>query len=548
MLTKINPLKRCALILSLGVCTPVAAQNWQHEVLFTHPSCPEQQVTSYRDPALADTYAGLIHLNGSTSVFDFDDLPLLYLEPGEGIPTMGGGKREIIPDGVFCRSDDKELSLRRAAGTAERQSDSPYLRVFDWLATVKPQDELFLASMSFSDNDLAKKLCTIAQQGTKVKLFIQEPRGFNSAYKTVVNCREADSEIAGGSTTVFVNEPEASLLEMIIYPRGKRRLAHMKTIVIKYQNQDHEPSLRSKVRYSFQSANLSSGMWAHHENWNFITSDAEHWLAKDHLCLKDSVNKSTVADLSRLYEAIADCRDENNINADRVLDNEIQNYFVPFSSTRGFNDKKALRKTLFEEVERSKKIRIAAHHLTDGKLLEQLSSKLRSGELELDIIVDDDMFWTAHYRSDDPLIDEGGRMYYEPTDYSKSCHWGKTADQASSCFGLFSAFEYQNIEAKLLKYGAQIRFFEANHRNFKLFHNKIIMFEYNAPYHGYHAAVFTGAGNLSKAGFERNFENYYLVRKPEFVADFEQNYQILFNKAVKQNELPITWDFFTTNK
>jgi hypothetical protein len=95
--------------------------------------------------------------------------------------------------------------------------------------------------------------------------------------------------------------------------------------------------------------------------------------------------------------------------------------------------------------------------------------------------------------------------------------------------------------------GAQLKMFESNHLSKMLFHNKFIVFEYKEPEGQIKGSVFTGAGNLSKSGFERNFENYYLMRIPHVFAAFQQQFLDLFLRAQFESDLPLTWDYSTTD-
>ena len=512
----------------------MALAQWDYEVLFTKPTCPAQNFVDYRPPAVSETYERLLDEASLTAkpneaLLAFDELPRTTLPTG--IETIGGSIRQTIPAGVFCDDDDREASLVRAEDSAIRDTDSPYLRVFDWLDTLKPGDKAFVASMSFSSNEVATALCAKAVAGVEVKVFLHEPGRPNTAFTILQECQTSEGSAA---------------LELIQYPKGRERLAHMKTIVLEYLNPQHDAALQGKVRYTFQSANLSSsGLWGHHENWSFITSTNDHWLAQDHLCLRDTVSDENLSDLNNFYTSLTRCRDEKNITSRRLVDQDIQAFFTPVFSNAGYNDRRALRTMLAEELGRSQKVQIAIHHLTDRQLLAALEAGLRAGDFELELLLDDDLFWTDFASSSRPYVDENERRYYEPLDYSRRCDWGKTRDEAERCFTIFRRAEYLSIRDYLIAAGARVKYIEANHLGFKLFHHKFMIFTYRQPVDGYRSAVFTGAGNFSKSGFERNFENYYLVRRPGFVEAFKINFERLFQLGVDRQQLPITWDYST---
>ena len=63
-------------------------------------------------------------------------------------------------------------------------------------------------------------------------------------------------------------------------------------------------------------------------------------------------------------------------------------------------------------------------------------------------------------------------------------------------------------------------------RKVQLQHNKFLIF--TGPLHNNYS-VFTGAGNLTGAAFEKNFENFYLIKDPAVYFMFRLQYYRFWN-------------------
>lgn len=501
--------------LQIGGWTPA-----HYEVLFTNPVCPRQRFVSYRPrnppPETLESSRGPVRISP-----DRNEITPLALD-ASGIPTLGGGRRDFIPANVFCDSSDLEASTLRPRDNPYRKTESPLNRIEDWVEGTKPGDELFVASFSFSMAPVGHWICDAAQRGVHVKVFMHEPEFGSDAFDTIQKC------------------PGVELLQF----KSSGRLAHFKSLVIV----DHASDT---VRISFQSGNISSGTWGHHENWNFVTLPRQHWFSQDHVCLRDALTKESVSNLKILYKNLDACRAKYGVDEARAQDPWMRDYFIP--KTGGpYDDRKELAK-LTSEVERSSAVWIAAHHMTEPGLIQALTEKLTTDPtFEVKMLVDAELFWSSYQ---DPFgqgltwkVD--GKVYGESDSLTSYCLWGLTEAAARKVrCSLFNRGEFQaDFSPKTLeKAGAELRFVETNHLGKMLFHNKFILFQYKTPENGIEGSLFTGAGNLTQAGFEKNFENYYWIRIPHVYAAFRRQFTMLFDKAVPEKDLPLTWDFRTVD-
>ncbi len=510
--------------------TPLRAGEWSQdtfETLFSNPVCPEQTFVSYRAAEAPATKV----VQGTADAFVYpsrSQVREIKVGP-EGIPTLGGGFRQTIPANVYCDASDFARSTESLVTNTLRDRDSPYTRLIEWIDSTRSGDSLFVASFSLSMDAVAKTICEAKERGVETKVFMHDVAEGNNAYNRLKACL-AD--------------------QLIEFPEGKGRLAHMKSVMIEYKNPEHE-IMKDKVRVSFQSGNISSGTWGHHENWNFITQSADHWFSQDHLCLRDAIRADTVNNMSLIYGAIEECRQRKGIDAVRGTDSEMRSYFIP-KSGGSYDDRKELKKLILE-VQKAKSVWIAAHHLTAPDLINALKARLQKKDQDgfsVKILVDSEVFWAnarLPFQTDTQVVYEfGGKTYPSPSSLTSYCKWGvdvKLArDQRCS---LFSVGDFSDGPGLLEKAGAELKVFESNHLAKMLFHNKIIIFEYAQPEGNHAGSVFMGAGNLSSAGFEKNFENYYLVNVPHVYEAFRQQFKLLFARGTYTKDLPITWDYKT---
>jgi phosphatidylserine/phosphatidylglycerophosphate/cardiolipin synthase-like enzyme len=191
--------------------------------------------------------------------------------------------------------------------------------------------------------------------------------------------------------------------------------------------------------------------------------------------------------------------------------------------------------------------------MTDPKLIQALIQRLTADSaFQVKMLVDSELYW-SDYRD---TVAQGlswkvdGRIFGESDSLTSYCLWGLSEVQARRVrCSLFNRGEYSAEfgALALLQAGADLRFIESNHLGKMLFHNKFLIFEYETAENGIEGSVFTGAGNLTRAGFETNFENFYWIRIPHVYQAFRKQFQMLFDKAAREEDLPITWDFRTVD-
>ena len=93
----------------------------------------------------------------------------------------------------------------------------------------------------------------------------------------------------------------------------------------------------------------------------------------------------------------------------------------------------------------------------------------------------------------------------------------------------------------LVKEGLKTRYIETyaddvlKAKRVQLQHNKFIIFTGKEG----GGSVFTGAGNLTNAAFEKNFENFYIIKRPFVYFSFRLQYFHLWsNLGTNPSEMP----------
>ncbi|MBF0440281.1 MAG: hypothetical protein HQK54_00085 [Oligoflexales bacterium] len=499
--------------------TGSAWDSSEFDVLFTNPVCPFQEFVSYK-PRGGYAFKEI----GDKWVYPSREEVKDVTVPVMGIPTVGGEFRKGIPPNVYCTNKDFAFSTKRLPENSYRKKENPMNRIEDWISRTREQDEIFLASFSFTSRQLKEWLCAAAKErGVKVKVLI--------------NVNE------DGSPTVDAIKSECPEIEMI-EASSSARLAHLKFMLVFYNNSNHDEKIRKDGFLSFQTANVSfSGFWAHHETWNFVRKDRSNWFIQDHICLRDAITRETMENMLEFSDRISKCRSEKGINSRREP-SLVSNYFIPVSGGE-YNDKVKIKEIL-EEIGRAKTLKIAAHHIAYEDIYEALIQRLKNAENDgftLEIVIDSQIFWTGYTKNKKIVVDD--IAYFSPDDYTGYCHYGKKNDSIKRSCSMYNISEFYGKFGlkRLISEGARVRYFESNHRDYKFFHNKFIISEYKSPEGVISGSVFVGAGNFSKAAFERNLENYYLIKIPHVYEEYKKQFDYLFSLAVEKDSLPITWDY-----
>lgn len=260
---------------------------------------------------------------------------------------------------------------------------------------------------------------------------------------------------------------------------GSIGYAHNKVILIN----PHGDSEYMKMTIS--SGNMSSGVVTHHENWHFIEAARDSYFAQAHVCLMEAqIDEDSSSGRTQYKTALNTCR--SNIDAPEETD--IKAFFIP-----NRDDAKRAEKYLLGAIDEAKKIDLGAHRFGHTKLINKLEDKLEAGTLALRMVADDDLYWL------DPLA-------------------GPSSESGDN-----DAFEANNVK-RLRTAGDgkfEIRYFETNHREHLLHHNKYLIYRTSA---GKPFGLLAGAANLTGTGFNDNFENIYFIKVPHVLAAFDTQF------------------------
>lgn len=257
--------------------------------------------------------------------------------------------------------------------------------------------------------------------------------------------------------------------------------AHNKIMII-------NPNDREVTKIVFSSGNLSGGTSINHENWNFVTTSPESYFAKAHVCaINGMIEAGDKRGNFRTY--LEGCRAKIKARPE----SDITIYFSPI-------DGKAAINKVSEASKKSKLIELMAHRFSGA--LATLYSDLVSNGKKVQCILDDDIYWSEKLKKD---------------------------------VGRNTKVEASRIYNDLINKGMETRFLQTNQNVFQLQHNKFMIFTFDNG----SGAVFNGAGNMTTAAFEKNFENFYYITIPEVVEAYNRQYDLYFNKmATRPEDMP----------
>ena len=238
--------------------------------------------------------------------------------------------------------------------------------------------------------------------------------------------------------------------------------AHNKILAI-------NPNDEKVFRLVFSSGNMSSGTAIHHENWNFITTSQETYFSQAHKCLIKGMlgYGKTKAEFTQFMN---ECR----AGIKTPEESDIKSFFVPADGNKAFL-------ALENVAQRATSIDIVAHRFS-GKFI-TLAKEQSSKNKKVRLITDDDMYWAYKTKTD-------------------TCR--NTVGEANAVMSLRREVE--------------MKFMQTNQAQELLQHNKFIIFQGQKP------TLWAGAGNLTSAAFQKNYENFYLITIPEVVEAFKTQY------------------------
>jgi hypothetical protein len=235
------------------------------------------------------------------------------------------------------------------------------------------------------------------------------------------------------------------------------------------------------MKLAFSSGNMSSGAVTHHENWHFLEVARDSYFAQAHLCLMNAQISPTASSGRGAYrEALDACR--RAITAPE--EDDIKAFFIPHSV-----DRKRAERYMLGAVTDADQVDIGVHRFGHTGLVTKLRERLASGQLTVRMVADDDLYWL------DPLAG------------------------APQQVGNNEPFEAANVRSLAQAGGDafEIRFFETNHAEHLLHHNKYLLYRDAS---GEPWGLLAGAANLTKSGFNDNFENIYFIKVPHVLDAF----------------------------
>lgn len=418
---------------------------------------------------------------------------VLFTDPECGVYTytqdvksVSGKKLKAKPENVYCKN---KYDLRRSGDRPQ----SPQYRLIEWINQPNVK-EIFFTYLSFRNKAVKNALCEVAKKGVKIR-FVMSSTEDTTIAQELLACSPENVEMKTRGM------------------EGGLGYAHNKFFII-------NPNSKSEFKVVFSSGNMTSGPVIHHENWNFITTNANSYFAKSHLCAMNAEwDEVSGRSRSEYMKSIKNCR--ANIKAPEEKD--IKVFFVPGEGEpeSGVSKKTAVDFLLNGDQEEgtpginnAKRIWLACHRFFYSKMINGLSKRMSTSNPkfrpDMRIVCDDDTYYTAK----DP-------------DYPS----GDTMPQ-----------EYYNME-KLVAKGAQLKFMETNGEEHQLHHSKYLIFagknsKANQP--SDFSAVFTGSANLTGAGFNKNWENSYYITIPEVVYKFADHYVYTWEKlATAVEDLPV---------
>ena len=215
------------------------------------------------------------------------------------------------------------------------------------------------------------------------------------------------------------------------------------------------------LKLAFGSANFSSGLVLHHENWNFVEVQKNSYFAQKHICMIKAV-KEYGQSKAKLRSGFSDC-----VSAiDYPEEQDVRLFFAPLEGKDAMDD-------LTDQIRKGAYVDLAAHRFSNRNLISSLFSFIqRVSPQALRLLFDDDMFWSV----------KDGRGF---------------GNQDSNEARIVNSFIKEDVSPHYL---------QTEDRDRLLHHNKFVIVRDSAFRPRF---LHTGAGNLTQSGFYRNFENFY---------------------------------------
>lgn len=403
--------------------------------------------------------------------------PHAYTTP---VRTADGQRNlQTKPQDVYCSGKEDII----ASGS---RPDSVQSTLQNWVLDSTTKN-IFFAALSFSSSAFYKAVCQAASRGVKVTYILDAPGAPTGLPALEQN---PDCNFNGQTTIRFIQRghtPGTGSGDAINW-------AHNKILIINPEATG-DGKTDEVLKVAFGSGNFSGGVVTHHENWHFIQASRSTYFMQSHLCMYRALLDDKAASSRSAYaNSIKSCRLKTGLQEE----SDIRAFFSPGQGQEA-------TRVIEQNIAQSKEVRIGAHRFTYSRLISALRSLLLNNpSANVKFVGDDDLYWLT------VPADQGGGQFGD-----------NGPDEAGKLAGLKA----------LGKSRFQIKYMETNHGAHQLHHSKYLIFSKD----GVKAdAVFTGAGNLTGDAFDNNqpsgnFENFYFIRIPEKVKQFQAQHKQLFD-------------------
>ncbi len=372
-------------------------------------------------------------------------------------------------------------------------------KLIAWASREKTKS-IQMAYFSFSNQPVRMALCTAAERGVLVTLYIDHSNRKHPNVRALDKCEGFPS--AAENTTVI--------------PKGKgpfgssgAHLLHMKIFLVsdlKYpvpissidNETDYELALSGRIRFTSGSANLSTfGTSLHFENWIFFNAPTEDYIAQLNLCIFSALSTTGRKARKQFAQKFANCRSQ----IPYPQRDDIELFVTPHNSLSP-KAGDAVSRILGEAEE---ELLVATHRLTTSAVYNPLIDGISSG-IDVSVIFDDDTLRTG-------VMDGGPALSVGV--------WDVKADRA------------------LRNAGAELSYMEtraSEDLNFvHLQHNKFIIADQKMVLQG--APNFTATAlNLYGLG---HYENLYLIANKKIVKAYRKAWRRLYKRATSRSNHPI---------
>jgi|GEM_PF-2045833 len=425
-------------------------------------------------------------------------------EDGAGITDLEGDPVTGKPKNVYCR-DDHDRKLNFDGETGEGRVTSPLFRIVDWVSDTNDGDEIFMAYLSFSDDDVFDALCDASGRGVDITFVVDKKNNSTTDPDHATRLESCGATVLkrGG---------------------GKIPFAHAKLMMINPDKAGPDGNDEEFLRMTFGSGNMSTGTYLHHENWHFLEVARESYFVEAHKCLRDALvahdHTSGGDGKSEFADRIDDCTDKITTDLGLEEEDDMKAYFVPALSNR-----KRQQKLMRALIAASPELDMGVHRIGSKTIIDPLTSRLEdnSDPVKLRLIADDDLFW---------------RNPVAPAQFKEEGFNGPGDVNAIQDLEDADKDSNGNRRGRF-----EQKFMETATRQFH--HNKFIIFndidDLDAAIEAdsdkntevslapAKEAVMMGAANITGTGFNTNFENNYITTIPVVVDAFQAQFALMWD-------------------